>query len=287
MLLKKIEMLCKKAYKGEAEVSEDIIEAFGEACKQAFKKHFTPHEVGFKIRMSSIGKPVRYLQCDKLGLDKDEEESYNTSIKFLYGDIAEAILISLLKAVKADIKEEQKAVTLPIADIELSGTYDIKLGNKIYDIKSCSPYAYDNKFRDFESVLAGDDFGYVAQIYLYPEAETLMSGKKVHAGGWLVINKVTGEIKEIKVPIEDDKIREEQLSIVSSNIKILNNTKTLDDIDKSIPTQKETYYGKQTGETVLSDSYKYFNYKKVLWKDTIEFRTGKSSKTKKWYVTQA
>ena len=40
-LLSRIQMFLAEAYKASVEISDELIEEFGEACKSAFKKQFT------------------------------------------------------------------------------------------------------------------------------------------------------------------------------------------------------------------------------------------------------
>lgn len=283
MILTRLKLLLKNAYKGEAELSEELIEEFGDLCKDAIRKQFSPRDTAFKMRVSQIGKDIRHQQCSLLGCEKDEEEEYNTTLKFLYGDVAEAILMVLMKASGVKIEDEQKAVTLPIGGVELAGTYDVKINNKIYDIKTASPFAYDNKFsKGFDYVDQVDGFGYVTQLYLYAEAE----GCEV--GGWIVMNKVNGEIQIVEPPMADARYKIKHLKLAADNIKTLLATTSLDDVEKSLPSVSELFYKKPTGRRVLDSKYTYFPYKKLLWPGRIEYKGNPSSKAKsppmKYYV---
>lgn len=285
MILTRLKLLCEKANKGEAQLSEELVEEFGELCKTALRKQFTPNEKEFRLRISQIGKSLRQQQCELLGLPKDGEEPYNTVIKFLYGDVAEAIIMTLMKAAGVNIENEQKEVTLNIGGIDLAGTYDVRIGGKIYDIKTASPYAYENKFaRGFENVDATDTFGYVTQLYLYAEAD------KAHVGGWIVLNKVTGELQVVEPPIADNRFKSKHLQLAEANIKRLLATTSINDIDKTIPKVAETYYKKPTGKWVLDSDYTYFPYKQVLWGDKVQHKENKKSsakiKPKNYYVME-
>lgn len=283
MLLTRLKLLCEQANRGEAELSEALIEEFGERCKAAIRKQFSPKDKEFRLRMSAIGKDVRQQQCEKLGLEKDEEEPYNSVLKFLIGDMTEAMLMVLMKAAGVKIEDEAKKVTLAIGGVELPGEYDLKINGKIYDVKSASPFAFENKFaRGFDHVDQTDGFGYVSQLYMYAEADN------AGVGGWLVMNKVTGELLLIEPPMADDKYRTKHLTHAAKNIKILQETTSLADIDKSIPTVDELWYGKPTGKKVLHPDYKYFSYKKALWGDRVQYKANAKStakvKTKNYYV---
>lgn len=284
-IITRLKQYCLKALKGEATISEEYIEYFGELCKQALRKQFTEKDKTFKIRMSQIGKDVREQQGELLGLEKDEEPEYNLILKFLYGDITEAIAMVLLKASGVDIEDEQKEVKLNLAGIELEGTYDVKINNKIYDIKSCSPYAFSTKFSgDFTTVEQLDNFGYTTQLYLYSQ------GSSAGAGGWIVINKVTGEINVIEAPLIDDMYRNKHIKLAENNIKTLLTTTSIDDINKELPFEDELFYGKPTGLKVLHSNLQYFPYKKALWGNKIVYKANAKSKAKdkpkKWYIKE-
>lgn len=285
MILQRIQLLCNNALEGKAELSDELIEEFGEYCKDALRKQFTPNEKEFKIRASQIGKDIRAQQCELLKCEKDEPFPYNLILKFLYGDILEGIVMTLLKASGVKIQDEQKAVSLPIGGVDLEGTYDVKINDKIYDIKSASDFMYNNKFSlGFNHVEEVDTFGYVTQLYIYAEAENCK------VGGWIVINKTTGEIQVVETPLVDNKFRKKHLKLAEQNIKTLLNTKSLDDVDKTLPTEPEKFSNKLTGRKVLHSDYKYFDYKKTLWGDKIEYKPNPKSKAKsnphKWYVKE-
>lgn len=283
MILEKLKLLCQNAYKGEAEISEELIEEFGELCKASLRKQFTPNKREFKIRVSQIGKSLRQQQCELLDCETDEEEPYNTILKFLYGDVVEAILVVLLKASGTKIQELSKKVKLPIGGIEIEGELDVKINDKIYDIKSASPFSYDNKFsRGFDYVNEVDNFGYVTQLYLYAEAE------KCGVGGWIVMNKINGEVQVVEPPIEDNKYKVQHLQLAETNIKALLATTSLDDVAKDLPSVPELFYKKPTGRRVLDSRFTYFPYKNIVWPGRIEYKGNPTSKAKvkpkKYYV---
>ena len=56
-------MFLAEANKASVEISDELIEEFGEACKSAFKKQFTDkRQENFSYRMSIILKCVIYLE---------------------------------------------------------------------------------------------------------------------------------------------------------------------------------------------------------------------------------
>ena len=204
LLLIKIQELLSRSGKERVDISEDIIEEFGEACKQAFRKQFTEQrDPNFSIRMSGIGKPLCQLQMEKQNTSA-EEPPYNFKMRVLFGDLIEASAIAIMKAAGIKIQSEQQEVHNEIAGVKIKGTYDVEIDGKIFDIKSASPWAYDNKFaKGFENVEEEDSFGYVVQGSLYSDS----SGKPF--GGWIVINKSTGEWQIVESPtyLGDDEVK--------------------------------------------------------------------------------
>ena len=84
-----------QACKEPVSVSSDIVDEFGELCKEAFKKQFTQErEKEFRIRMSNVGKPVRRLWFDNKykNTHSDSKPSPHTQIKFLYGHMLEELV---------------------------------------------------------------------------------------------------------------------------------------------------------------------------------------------------
>ena len=179
LLLIKIQELLARSGKERVDIDDKIIEEFGEACKQAFKKQFTEErEENFTIRMSSIGKPLCQLQMEKQNTSS-ESPPYNFKMRVLFGDLIEASAIAIMKAAGIKIQSEQQEVHNKISGVNIKGTYDVEIENKIYDIKSASPWAYDNKFsKGFNNVKEDDSFGYVVQGSLYSDS----SGKPLVVG---------------------------------------------------------------------------------------------------------
>ena len=129
-----------EASKGEAELSPKLVEEFKEACGDALKRQFNPQKKEWRLRMSSLGKPLCQQQLDKKQLPKDIE--YNAVMRFLMGDLIEASAIFIMKAAGVDIEYTQKEVTADIGGENVKGTLDVKIDGKVWDIKSASPYAF-------------------------------------------------------------------------------------------------------------------------------------------------
>lgn len=263
-----------------------LADEFAEACKRAIVRQLSSEgkDKAFSIRLSQIGKPVCQQQFEKLGIQGSEED-YNLPIKFLLGDLVEAILITLLKASGVNVTEEQQEVGLKVAGSEIKGTLDIVVDNKVYDIKSCSGYAFEKKFgAGFQQVLAEDAFGYVPQLFAYAEA------KDMKAGGWVVINKETGQVGVCEVPVASNAYKKDALALIEKNFKILKDTTDVSQVERCFQPEPETYYGKPTGKLVLNRNCGYCKFKEQCWGDRLSYEENKYSKAKekqmKYYVKE-
>ena len=136
------------------------------------------------LRFSAMGKPNRQVWYDahpEPGLK--ETMVPKTYLKFLYGDIIEAILLFLTKEAGHSVEQEQ-------AEVEVDGVkghIDAIIDGVVVDVKSASPYGY-KKFAS-STVTQDDPFGYVAQLSGY--SSVLTPGKPA---AWLAMDKVGGDI---------------------------------------------------------------------------------------------
>ena len=280
LLLVKIQELLSRSTTERVEISEDIIEQFGEDCKTAFRKQFTEERnKEFSIRMSSIGKPLCQLQMEKNN-SSSESPPYNFKMRVLFGDLIEAAAIGIMKAAGIKIQSEQKEVHNELSGVKIKGTYDVEIDNKIYDIKSASPWAYDNKFaKGFNNVKEDDNFGYVVQGSLYSDS----SGKPF--GGLIVINKSTGEWQIVETPTYNEDYKVKALKIAEDNIDALVNDKEFERCFEDIP---ETFNKVNTGNRVLSTVCSFCSYKKTCWGEAWQYLPQQQSKAKSprwfWYT---
>ena len=72
-LQEKIEKYLIDALDGGTTISDEIIERFGERCKEALNKQFNNDKKGFTLRMSAIGKPLCQQQMEKSGAKAKEQ----------------------------------------------------------------------------------------------------------------------------------------------------------------------------------------------------------------------
>ena len=191
-MTKKLDTLVEDIYeslsalgKGEPlDVSEEVLDNFGNSMKEALRQWSTPRERDKEtLRMSNIGRPLRQLWYDlKSDGENTQEIPPHTFIKFLYGHLLEEVVLFLVKLAGHKVTDEQK-------EVKVSGVYghmDCKIDGEVIDIKTASSYAF-RKFKN-DTLKDDDTFGYLAQLSGYETAE------KTKEGGFLVLNKESGEL---------------------------------------------------------------------------------------------
>jgi len=174
-------------------VTDEQIEDFGNYMKEALRDWLTPRpDSKPTLRMSNIGKPNRQLWFDMNSKREQKGFTAPTMIKFLYGHLLERVVLFLTELGGHEVTDEQKEIKVN----GILGHMDCKIDGEVVDIKSASNYAFQ-KFKN--GTLAEDDpFGYMAQLAGYEKAEGTSNG------GFLAINKETGELALFK-PQELDK----------------------------------------------------------------------------------
>jgi hypothetical protein len=170
---------------GEAlNISEEELDLTLSRMKESILAWSKPREVdnSFRLRMSNIGRPLRQLWYESQSSSDPHVVSGSTQIKFLYGHILEEIVLMLVRMAGHKVTSEQKEI-----DVDgIKGHMDCKINGEVVDVKTASKFSF-NKFKD-GSLVNNDPFGYLAQLSGYETAE------ETNAGGFLVINKESGEL---------------------------------------------------------------------------------------------
>jgi hypothetical protein len=143
------------------------------------------------LRMSNVGKGDRQVYYDVNGNDTAEVLTPDTRLKFLFGDLIEALMLYLAKEAGHDVTDEQAEVTIN----GISGHIDAKIDGALVDVKSASPFSFE-KFSD-GTLKDKDTFGYIAQVSAYAHAT------EAKEAGFLVMDKVSAKLTYMDVPQED------------------------------------------------------------------------------------
>ena len=258
-ILLKVQQYLDNVSKSPVKLDKQLVQEFGEACKNALLKQFEePRRDKFEPRMSNIGRPLCQLQMEAKGV-KGEGQPYNVKMRNTFGDIIEAMAILIMKSAGVSISNEQKKVTYKFNGEKIEGRQDVEIDGKVWDIKSASPYSFEKKFGEaggFNEVIREDSFGYASQGFLYGESQS----KKF--GGWIAINKSTGEWTVCETPASVDEHKQKALKLAKDNFNALKEGKPFkrcyDDV-------AETFRTKPTGNRVLGFVCSYCPYKLPCW----------------------
>ena len=282
-IINKVQMYLNQVSKEPVKISDKLVEEFGEACKNALLKQFEDQRRDkFEPRMSNIGRPLCQLQMEAKGV-KGEGQPYNVKVRNTFGDIIEALAIFIMKSAGVNIKNEQKKVKYKFNGSEVEGKQDVEIDEKIWDIKSASPYSFEKKFGEaggFNEVIKDDSFGYASQGFLYAESQN----KKF--GGWIAINKSTGEWAVCETPASIDEHKKNALKIAKDNVKAIKNNV---EFKRCYTDIAETFRTKPTGNRVLGFVCSYCPYKLPCWgRDKLQLLPQQQSKGKNpkwvWYT---
>ena len=143
------------------------------------------------LRMSNLGRPDRQLWYEINGGGGGEDFPPHVRIKFLYGDILEALLLFLAK-------EAGHIVELAQAEVEIDGVIghnDAVIDGVVVDVKSASTFSF-KKFKD-GSLREDDPFGYMEQLAGYS------AGLGGLDGAFLAIDKTLGHLTLMQVSREE------------------------------------------------------------------------------------
>jgi len=232
-----------------AEVAEAVLRQFGSGKSRD----------EFTLRMSNIGRPTCQLWFQKNHPEKALPKPSTFVMNMMIGDIVEAVFKGLLKAASVEFEDTDK-VSLTVGDsndTRVSGSYDLVLDGAVDDVKSASPWSYQNKFDSFGTLAKGDGFGYVGQLAGYAKA----SGKRV--GGWWVVNKGNGDFKYVPA---DGLDLDKELDKIKTTVETVNNN----EFKRCFSPVPEFFRGKPTGNKVLNDNCRFCDFRYECWPTMVE-----------------
>jgi hypothetical protein len=244
----------QKAMAGESTMTEEVAKQVASDVEAALYKQFDsgPRDK-FRLRMSNIGKPKCQLWFEKN--DPEDKTPFPPAflMNMILGDIVEAVFKGVLRSAGVEFKDNDR-VTLKLPHgQEIKGEYDMEMDGRIDDVKSASPWSYDNKFASFDTLAQGDSFGYVAQLVGYAEA----AGKGV--GGWWVVNKGNGEFKYVDA---SEVNTEEVINGIQATVDYIENDEPFKRCYEPVP---ETYFKKPSGNLVLNSKCHFCDFKNKCW----------------------
>lgn len=254
---------------------EKYIDEAGEQLKDALRRQTTRGKDPFRLRCSNLGRPECQLLSDKM--DKPREKMpYNHIFRMMYGDCTEIIVEFLAKISGINITGGKSQANLNIHGTEIKGEDDIEIDGMVFDTKSSSPWAYENKWSgSWEDIAKDDAFGYTAQLLAYAKG----TGKPM--GGWIVVNKSTGELKVIEATPTKAQVKELENKI-STTVK--NVSKDNVKFVKGFEPTTEYFRRVPTGSKRLHTTCTFCSYKMQCWPDAVyKPQTGSKAQNPRYY----
>ncbi len=253
---------------GKGSMSKSTINSITKAIKESLNRQFNSGgRDGFRLRMSSIGRPYCQLWYDKNKPEAAVEKSPHFLLQMVIGDIIEAVINGVMVESGVEVYASEQA-KLALGKHTITGTTDPSF-EPVTDTKSASQYSYNYKFTDWQTLAENDSFGYVAQGVGYAKA----LDKKFN--GWFVVNKSTGEFKF--VPYEaDEEYNEKLLKKLEHKLDKLEDNK----FNRCFDPVEETFRKKPTGNKILPMECKFCDYKFDCWKGFISEEPSRVSSAK-------
>lgn len=139
--------------------NEEVAKAYSEEVTGRLRQSFGPRETKATLRLSQMGpKCPRQLWYSIHRPELAEPLPPSAVVKFTYGHLLEALVISWAKAAGHEVTGEQDELVVD----GVKGHRDCVIDGCLVDVKSCSSIAF-RKIKD--GLLAqSDDFGYLDQL---------------------------------------------------------------------------------------------------------------------------
>ena len=224
-----------------ANVLQDFAKDVTDAVVNSLTEERKPRN---NLRLSMIGQPARKVWYSVRSTEQ-EELAGSDYIKFLYGDILEALLVFLSKVSGHKVSDQQKQVVLN----DVVGHQDAVVDDVLVDFKSASSFSF-KKFTE-GMIFKDDPFGYVAQLSAYAQANN------AREAGWVVIDKTTGQIAYCPV---------HQMEMINASQKIDYLRNAIKDSEPPSRCYDDVPDGK-SGNMQLAVGCSYCPYKFDCWSD--------------------
>lgn len=190
-----IEDMNKVLVDGVDTIPKEVLDTFNKACSGLLFRFLKKSRIKKpSLRMSNIGKPDRQLwfELHSDGLEEKTREP-NMYLKFLIGDIAELVLLSLAQLAGHKVESLQEEVQIE----GVTGHMDAVIDDVVTDVKSASGYSFETKFNK-GGLKDHDYYGYIDQVSGYNNAL-----KKDNGAAFLAYDKESANTCLLKIPQED------------------------------------------------------------------------------------
>lgn len=175
----------------------DVFENFGQDMAAMLKARLADNKPERKggLRLSALGHCETKQWYHAHGELTKEELRGDTLLKFLYGDVVEELLLTLVRLAGHKVSGEQDTL-----DIEgIKGHRDCVIDGYTVDVKTASSYGY-NKFKDGSLKTGDDPFGYMYQISSYFHADETTNRDGAY---FLTMEKSLGKLCLLKVDADE------------------------------------------------------------------------------------
>lgn len=176
------------------EILNNLSERITKHAHKALSKNDKKREPG-KLWFSDLGE-----KCDRKvwykwnGAPNEEPLRGNTLFKFLYGDLLEELLLTLVSVSGSKVELEQKRIEYEHTNgWTISGRIDAVIDGVLVDVKSTSSYGFKKYKEGIDPV--NDTFGYIPQLSGYYNLgfkEDIEVSS--HNPGFLFVDKQNGNI---------------------------------------------------------------------------------------------
>ena len=261
--------------RGEVTIPPELRREYVKRIDERISK--PPRGGEFTMRMSNLGRPTCQLQMEKAKVPAHIVNEYQREFTFMVGDVGEIWLVMIMKAAGIPVSAYDVPVKVQIAGTTISGTLDVIIDGIVYDIKTMSSASFKKytDFGGFTSLLEDDPFGYVEQGVLYAE------GSGYPFGGWILINKNTGDIDVCEVPENFEQYRADSLARAEETIRTLIENRPF---QRKFTDEEEVFRKKPTGNRVLGKTCGYCDFTAHCWPDARFIPSQASEAKDKKYV---
>jgi len=261
-LSKKLDTIVEDIYRvveGKGGWDATVTEFFSSSLSSIAEARFSQEQVPRDyLSLSGIGSPCDRRLWYKINQTESSEPLTAEALgTFFYGDLIEALVLSLAKAAGHNVEGMQDKVEV----FGIPGSRDAVIDGVTVDVKSASKYGFE-KFRK-HSLREDDPFGYISQLssYVYAGKNDPLVKNKTE-GAFLVVQK-----DRFKLCLDRYDFTEE----IAKKEGEIERVKKL--VAGPIPEDRipPVPQSKTSENTVLSTTCGYCDFRKVCWPEARTF----------------
>jgi hypothetical protein len=261
-LSKKLDSIVEDIYRvveGKGGWDATVTEFFSSSLSSIAEARFSQEQVPRDyLSLSGIGSPCDRRLWYKINQTESSEPLTAESLgTFFYGDLLEALILSLAKAAGHNVEGMQDKVEV----FGIPGSRDAVIDGVTVDVKSASKYGFE-KFRK-HNLREDDPFGYISQLSSYVFAgkdDPLVKNKT--EGAFLVVQKDRFKLCLDRYDFTEEIAKKEE---EIERVKELVAGPIPEDRIPPVPQSKTSE------NTVLSTTCGYCDFSKVCWPEARTF----------------